>query len=94
MVLWQLRAILAGMLLLWGGPGLAEEASADLIARGEAAYVATCAGCHDPVSRLLRRIPEGTAEQRAEALDSFLAGHRAPDAAIREAIVAYLVSRG
>jgi len=62
------------------------------VARGEAAYGADCASCHRTPSRFMRRYLDMAPQERAQSLDRFLAGHHAPDAERRTAIVAWLMT--
>jgi cytochrome c553 len=57
---------------------------------GEAAYREACASCHRTPVRFMRRYLDMTPAQRQAELDRFLAGHYAPDAAQRGAIIAWL----
>ncbi|MCS6932932.1 MAG: hypothetical protein NZM27_12065 [Acetobacteraceae bacterium] len=68
----------------WGGPASAQAPD------GAAAYNEACANCHRTPARFMRRFMEMTPEQRRAELDRFLTGHYAPDAARREAIIAWL----
>jgi Spy/CpxP family protein refolding chaperone len=57
---------------------------------GEAAYNEACGSCHRTPARIMRRFLDMTREQRQAELDRFLAGHYAPDAGRRAAIIAWL----
>lgn len=57
-----------------------------------AVYQRACAECHRNPSRVVRGYLERPQAERAPALDRFLAGHYAPDARERAALVAWLLA--
>lgn len=90
-------AIGPGASILFAALGVALAAAPALasdppVAAGEAAYAEACASCHRTPTRVLRRYAEMAPQERAAALDRFLADHYAPDAAKRAAIIAWLTS--
>lgn len=50
-----------------------------------------CAKCHARATTLSRSLKGSTAEEKRALLDRLLLTHHAPDAVVREKIVAYLV---
>lgn len=86
----DVRTILTALFLVCLGtvPVLAEGEPA----AGEAAYARACARCHASVARLMRDVEGETEEQTAAWLDTFLAGHRAPDAEMRADLIAFLLA--
>jgi hypothetical protein len=79
------RALVLLAAMTPGAPALAQD--------GAAAWQRQCSDCHASVARVMRRLPAGSAESRADWLSHFLAGHHAPDPAVRSAIVAWLLER-
>ncbi len=56
----------------------------------EAAFRASCGGCHRDASQIARRNPGRTTQARGERWDTFLRTHHAPDPLQRALIIAYL----
>lgn len=68
-----------------GGAVAAEDGSAQYWQR-------SCARCHTSVADVMP-YPAGMTEAQREDLDRFLAGHRAPDAAIRAALIQWMIGQ-
>ena len=73
--------VVAGLGAGGAGPALADAQT----------FAAQCGRCHARAQTLARRIEGDSVEAKRAALDAFLAGHHAADAALRERIVSYLV---
>lgn len=59
---------------------------------GKAEYDKTCLACHASASRLVKKIPGTDSVKKQEFLEAYLLPHHAPDASVRQAIIAYLLS--
>ncbi|GAB4519791.1 MAG: hypothetical protein Tsb0019_20450 [Roseibium sp.] len=62
-------------------------------AAGQKAYERRCAKCHETPARLLRRMPERTAEERRQWLANVLRTHHARDEETRNQIIEWLLAR-
>lgn len=81
----------AAVLALAAAPAVADIRLAQAAPDGAAAYAQACAECHRTPARFMRRYLDMPPAERAAALDRFLPGHYAPDAAQRAAIIAWLM---
>lgn|GEM_PF-3159049 len=57
---------------------------------GQTLYDQSCSECHPSKSRLLRKVPGGTAEEKQVWLAGFLRDHHAPDETAREQLIIWL----
>ena len=83
----MIRAIPFAALICLAGPA---HAGGDPVA-GEAAYAQACARCHRIVAAIVPMISGADAAAKTAYLEDFLAGHKAPDPAMRADLIAYLL---
>lgn len=57
---------------------------------GQTLYDQSCSECHPSKARLLRKIPEGSAEEKQVWLAEFLRDHHAPEETAREHLIIWL----
>ncbi|MCR8548014.1 hypothetical protein M4578_09255 [Salipiger sp. P9] len=82
------KVILVGLVLA-GHAGLPASAAPE----AEAYWTQSCARCHRDVVALTAPYAGRDPQEAAAELDSFLARHRAPDAALRAALIDWLLSQ-